>query len=152
MTPGRSPSARARIARPSGAGQSGAGRSRGAPTGAATGRARRENRSGWLLVSPSLAVVALVVLLPFALVVVFGFSEIRLVDIPFLGTEPVEWSLDNFRRAAASQAFWGALWTTVLYAGLTAAGSLAVGLVLALALRRPFARRQFQAGPGSQLP
>lgn len=106
-----------------------------------TTQAQRANRSGWLLVSPSLAVVGLVVLLPFALVVVFGFSDIRLVDIPFLGTEPIEWTLDNFRGAMASRAFWGALWTTVLYAGLTAVGSLAVGLVLALALRRPFAGR-----------
>lgn len=105
-----------------------------------TARAR-ENRTGWLLVTPSLAVVALVVLVPFALVVVFGFSEVRLVDIPYLGTEPITWSLDNFRRAATSQAFWGALWTTVLYAALTAVGSLAVGLVLALALRRPFRGR-----------
>lgn len=111
------------------------------PTTRPTTAASRANRSGWLLISPSLAVVALVVLVPFALVVVFGFSEIRLVDIPFLGTEPVEWTLDNFRRAAASGTFWGALWTTVLYAGLTAAGSLGVGLVLALALRRPFVGR-----------
>ncbi len=117
------------------------GRARPAATTRPTTAAQRANRSGWLLVSPSLAVVALVVLLPFVLVVVFGFSEIRLVDIPFLGTEPVEWTLDNFRQAAASQAFWGALWTTVLYAGLTAVGSLAVGLVLALALRRRFAGR-----------
>jgi multiple sugar transport system permease protein len=104
-------------------------------------RSQRENLNGQLLTAPSLLLIALVVLLPFALVVVFGFADIRLIDIPRLSPSTIDWTLDNFTRAARSEAFWGALWTTVLYSGLATIGSLGVGLVLALALRRPFRGR-----------
>jgi multiple sugar transport system permease protein len=95
-------------------------------------RSRRDNRNGILLTTPTLIVVVLASIIPLILVVVFAFSEIRLVDIPRLGTEPIEWTLDNFRRA---------LGTTLLYASLTMIGSVGVGLALALALRRPFRGR-----------
>ncbi|MEN3612137.1 sugar ABC transporter permease [Plantactinospora sp. ZYX-F-223] len=104
-------------------------------------RSQRENLNGQLLTGPSLVLITLVVLLPFVLVVIFGFSDTRLIDIPRLSPSTIEWTLDNFVDAARSDAFWGALWTTVAYAGLTTIGSIGVGLVLALALRRPFRGR-----------
>ncbi|MCP2635482.1 sugar ABC transporter permease [Microbacterium sp. HD4P20] len=104
-------------------------------------RSQRDNRNGLLLTTPTLVVVVLASIIPLILVVVFAFSEIRLVDIPRLGTEPVEWTLDNFRRALNNPSFWQALGTTLLYASLTMIGSVGVGLALALALRRPFRGR-----------
>jgi multiple sugar transport system permease protein len=104
-------------------------------------RSRRDNRNGILLTTPTLIVVVLASIIPLILVVVFAFSEIRLVDIPRLGTEPIEWTLDNFRRALGNPSFWQALGTTLLYASLTMIGSVGVGLALALALRRPFRGR-----------
>jgi multiple sugar transport system permease protein len=104
-------------------------------------RARRDNRNGILLTAPTFVVIALASLIPLVLVVVFAFSEVRLVDIPRLGTEPMEWTLDNFSRALSNPSFWRALGTTLLYASLTMVGSVGVGLVLALALRRPFRGR-----------
>jgi multiple sugar transport system permease protein len=104
-------------------------------------RSQRDNRNGLLLTAPTFVVILLASILPLALVVVFAFSEIRLVDIPKLGTEPIEWSLENFQRALGNPAFWRALGTTVLYASLTMIGSVGLGLVLALALRRPFRGR-----------
>jgi multiple sugar transport system permease protein len=103
--------------------------------------ARRENRNGLLLTTPTLLVVLFASILPFVLVFVFAFSEIRLVDIPQLFTEPIDWSLENFRRALDNPAFWQALGTTLLYATLTMIGSVGAGLVVALALRRPFRGR-----------
>lgn len=104
-------------------------------------RSQRDNRNGLLLTTPTLVVVVLASIIPLILVVVFAFSEIRLVDIPRLGTEPIEWTLDNFRRALGNPSFWQALGTTLLYASLTMIGSVGVGLALALALRRPFRGR-----------
>lgn len=104
-------------------------------------RSRRDNRNGLLLTTPTLIVVVLACIVPLVLVVVFAFSEVRLVDIPRLGTEPIDWSLDNFARALRNPSFWQALGTTLLYATLTMVGSVGVGLVLALALRRPFRGR-----------
>ncbi|MDW5323880.1 sugar ABC transporter permease [Plantactinospora sp. KLBMP9567] len=104
-------------------------------------RSQRENLNGQFLTAPSLLLVTLVVLLPFVLVVVFALSDTRLIDIPRLSPSTIEWSFDNFRDAAASEAFWDALWTTIAYAALTTVGSIGVGLALALALRRPFRGR-----------
>lgn len=104
-------------------------------------RSQRENLNGQLLTAPSLLLITVVVLVPFVLVVVFGFADIRLIDIPRLSPSNIDWTLDNFTRAAKSESFWSALWTTVLYSGLSTIGSLGVGLVLSLALRRPFRGR-----------
>lgn len=109
--------------------------------GRADARARRDNRNGILLTAPTFVVILLASIIPLILVIVFAFSEIRLVDIPRLGTEPIEWSLDNFRRALGNPAFWNSLGTTLLYSTLTMLGSVTLGLLLALALRRPFRGR-----------
>jgi len=104
-------------------------------------RSQRDNRNGLLLTAPTFLVIVLASILPLVMVVIFAFSEIRLVDIPRLGTEPIDWSLHNFQRALGNPAFWRALGTTLLYASLTMIGSVGLGLVLALALRRPFRGR-----------
>jgi multiple sugar transport system permease protein len=104
-------------------------------------RSRRENLSGQLLTGPSLVLITLVILIPFVLSVIFSFSDTRLIDIPRLSPSSIEWTLDNYRDAMRSDTFWDALWTTIAYSALTTIGSVGVGLVLALALRRPFRGR-----------
>lgn len=104
-------------------------------------RSQRDNINGQLLTGPSLLLVAVVALVPFVLVVVFAFSDTRLIDIPRLSPSTIEWTIDNFVRASKSDAFWGALKTTLTYSALTTVGSIGVGLALALALRRPFRGR-----------
>lgn len=105
------------------------------------GRSQRENLNGQLLTAPSIVLIAIVAVIPFLLVVVFAFSDVRLVDIPRLTPWNIEWTLGNFTRAIQTPAFWNALGTTILYAGLTTIGSVGAGLLLALALRRPFRGR-----------
>lgn len=51
------------------------------------------------------------------------------------------WSLANFEAVFGSPGFWSSLWTTLLYAVGATAGSVALGLVAALALRKPFRGR-----------
>lgn len=104
-------------------------------------RGQRENLNGYLLSGPSLLVVILVVVVPFLAVIVFAFADIRLIDIPQLSLGDIEWTLDNFTAAMSSGAFWGALWTTIVYATFTTLGAIVVGLSVALAMRRPFRGR-----------
>ena len=106
-------------------------------------RSQRENRNGLLLDrSVARASSCLVVLLPFALVVVFAFSEIRLVDIPLLGDGA---DRVDARQLPAGAGHPGVLGRPVDDAAVRVAsrwsGRSAVGLVLALALRRPFRGR-----------
>ncbi|OYO06382.1 carbohydrate ABC transporter permease [Enemella evansiae] len=103
--------------------------------------ARRVSRQGQLLTAPTLLVITFASIIPLILVFVFAFSKVRLVDIPRLGTRPIQWTLENFERAFANPTFWDALGTTLLYATLTMIGSVGTGLLLALALRRPFKGR-----------
>lgn len=104
-------------------------------------RSQRENLNGQLLTGPSLLLILIVAVVPFVLVVVFAFSDIRLIDIPRLSPSTIEWTLENFVRASQSDAFWGALRTTLAYSALTTIGSIGIGLAVALALRRPFRGR-----------
>lgn len=120
------------------------------PGMARSGRPRtiadREGREGKLLVTPTLAVVALVVIVPFGYSVLFAFQELRLVEIPAMSVFDLELTVANFAGVFASTGFWEALRTTILYATLTTAGSLAAGMAVALALRRPFRGRSLVRG------
>ncbi|WP_067967033.1 carbohydrate ABC transporter permease [Nocardiopsis trehalosi] len=109
-------------------------------------RRRREEWHGRLLVAPTLAVVAAVVLVPFAAGVVLAFQEVRLIEVRALGWGDLEVSFANFARVLGGSGFWAAARTTLVYAVATTAGSLAAGLALALALRRPFRGRGLVRG------
>lgn len=109
----------------------------------ADARYRRENRQAWLLLSPTVLVVILVVIVPFLAVVGFGFLQIRLVDIPRLSFLDADYTLENFRRVLRSPSFWRALRITVIYSALTTLGAIVVGMAVALALRHPFRGRGF---------
>ncbi|MFD6418938.1 carbohydrate ABC transporter permease [Streptomyces sp. NPDC060194] len=106
---------------------------------------QRENRAGLAFVSPTVLVVAVVVVLPIAWTVLLAFQNARLVDIQgmsLLGN----WTLDNFTAVFTSPGFWSSLWTTLVYTVGATFGSIALGLVAALALRRPFRGRGLLRG------
>ncbi|MGW0856783.1 carbohydrate ABC transporter permease [Streptomyces sp. NPDC002690] len=116
-------------------------------TGGATvrrGRPRttssRENRAGLAFVTPTFLVVLVVVILPILWTVLLAFQNAKLVDIQENGLFG-NWTLDNFQQVFGSPGFWSSLGTTLLYTVGATAGSIVLGLVAALALRKPFRGR-----------
>ncbi|SDN14997.1 carbohydrate ABC transporter permease [Streptomyces wuyuanensis] len=106
---------------------------------------QRENRAGLAFVSPTFLVVLVVVIVPILWTVLLAFQNARLVDIQGMGLFG-NWSLDNFGKVFGSAGFWSSLGTTLVYTVGSTAGSVLLGLVAALALRRPFRGRGLLRG------
>ncbi|MFJ3742794.1 carbohydrate ABC transporter permease [Streptomyces albidoflavus] len=102
--------------------------------------AARENRAGLAFVSPTFLVVLVVVILPILWTVLLAFQDAKLVDIQENGLFG-RWTLDNFVQVFGSPGFWSSLGTTLVYTVGATAGSVVLGLIAALALRRPFRGR-----------
>ncbi|WP_129290794.1 sugar ABC transporter permease [Streptomyces sp. N1] len=115
---------------------SGAPERRTPPTSAAA----RENRAGLAFVSPTFLVVLVVVILPILWTVLLAFQDAKLVNIQENGLFG-RWTLDNFGQVFGSPGFWSSLGTTLVYTVGATAGSVVLGLIAALALRRPFRGR-----------
>jgi ABC-type sugar transport system permease subunit len=98
---------------------------------------RQENRDGIALISPAVILVASIIVLPIVWTVVLSFQEARYVDVARNGLFNAA-TLDNYADTFTSPGFWRALLTTVEYSVATTVGSIAVGLVAALALRERF--------------
>ncbi|MFJ8361801.1 carbohydrate ABC transporter permease [Streptomyces sp. NPDC093984] len=101
---------------------------------------RRANRAGLAFVSPTFIVVLVVVVLPILWTVLLAFQHAKLVDIQGMGLFG-RWSLDNFTQVFTSPGFWSSLTTTLVYSVGSTLGSIVLGLIAALALRRPFKGR-----------
>ncbi|WP_308291570.1 sugar ABC transporter permease [Microbacterium sp. G2-8] len=108
-------------------------------TGASRKR-REENRSGLLLISPTLIIVLVAVVLPILWAVALAFQDVRLINIGTAGFFG-EYTLDNFIGVITSTGFLSSLWTTLLYSVLGTGLAIGVGLIAALALRKPFRGR-----------
>jgi multiple sugar transport system permease protein len=100
----------------------------------------RNNRDGLTMVTPAVVIVVVMVVIPVLWNVVLSFQNLTLLDIrdagPFQNA-----TLDNFVRVFTGAGFWQSMLNTVVYSVLSTAGSIALGLVAALALRRPFRGR-----------
>ncbi|MFJ9624889.1 carbohydrate ABC transporter permease [Streptomyces sp. NPDC101181] len=116
--------------------QRGAKKRRTTPRSAAS----RENRAGLAFVTPTFLVVFVVVILPIAWTVLLAFQNAKLVGIQENGLLG-RWTLDNFSQVFGSPGFWSSLGTTLVYTVGATAGSVVLGLIAALALRRPFRGR-----------
>lgn len=115
----------------------------GDPGGSNRGRSprtRREARDAYWLLLPTLIVMAGVIGYPLLRSFLFAFQETKLGDLGGLWSLPSELTLVNFERVLR-QPVWSALGTTTVYAVLVATGSVVVGIVVALALRKPFPGR-----------
>ena len=100
------------------------------------GRAR-DIRLAYALLAPALLLLAMVLVYPIA-------WEIwtSLTDLSPLKEGPAAFvGLENYRRLAADPAFWRAATITVVFAAVTCAVKLALGLGLAMLLARPFRGR-----------
>jgi multiple sugar transport system permease protein len=103
-------------------------------------RARQDARTGLALISPTFVIVVVMVVLPILWTVSLAFQQVRLLNLRTTGIIG-EYSLDNFRAVLTSSGFVDALVTTLVYAVGGTAAAIGVGLVAALALRRPFRGR-----------
>lgn len=103
-------------------------------------RAREEARTGLALVSPTVVIVVAVVVVPIVWTVSLAFQRVRLLNLRTTGIIG-QYTLDNFVGVVTSPGFGRALVTTLVYAVLGTTGAIVVGLVAALALRRPFRGR-----------
>lgn len=103
-------------------------------------RRRRDNRDGWVMSLPTVVIVVAVVVVPVLWNAVLAFQDLSLLEIRDAGIfqDP---TLDNFVGVFASPGFWSSVLNTVVYSVLSTVGSIAVGLVAALALRRTFRGR-----------
>ncbi|ACQ78571.1 binding-protein-dependent transport systems inner membrane component [Beutenbergia cavernae DSM 12333] len=119
-------------------------RRRGRP--ASSTRARQDDRAGRLLVAPTALVVGFVVLLPFAAVLVLAFQDIRLAELSRITFADLGFDLEAFLSTFRRDGFWDSLRATLVFASLTAIGSVALGVAVALALRTPFRGRAIVRG------
>ncbi|MEJ8633057.1 sugar ABC transporter permease [Streptomyces sp. NPDC006475] len=101
---------------------------------------QRQNRAGLAFVTPTFLVVLVVVIIPILWTVLLAFQNARLVDIQGMSLFG-NWSLDNFSKVFGSAGFWSSLSTTLIYTVGATAGSVLLGLIAALALRKPFRGR-----------
>ncbi len=102
--------------------------------------ARRDRRDGLLMVLPTVIVVVAVVVVPVLWNVLLAFQDLSFLqvrDASLFGS----YTLDNFVEVFTASGFWSTLLTTVVYSVGSTAGSIALGLVAALALRRRFPGR-----------
>lgn len=98
-------------------------------------RRRTENLTGWLLVAPCAALIALFFLLPFGLTIYMSFF-----DWPTFGAaEPI--GADNYSEILGHERFWAAVRFTVLYTVVASSLGILISLGLALLVRPHFRGR-----------
>ena len=100
----------------------------------------REARAGLALISPTVAIVLTLVVLPIIWTVALSFQELRLIQLRTAGLLG-DYTLSNFAQVLTSPGFWSSLRTTLIYSVLGTASSIGLGLIAALALRRSFRGR-----------
>lgn len=98
---------------------------------------RRQTNLAWILVIPTLVVVALVALYPLATVFYYSFTK---SDIAFV--EPPKWiGLDNYIKLFSDPDFRIALWNTLRFAFFSVTLETILGLAVALVIHSNFKGR-----------
>lgn len=107
------------------------------PRRRATSLSTSQTRTAWLLVLPTLLVVAAVAMIPLAQTVYLSFTNDRLADL-----RPAEWvGLDNYRRLLDDEDFRSAIWVTVRFTLITLVFEFLLGLMIALVVNSNFKGR-----------
>lgn len=101
--------------------------------------AREEQRAGFTLLSPTLILVLVMVILPILWTLVLAFQKVRILNIRTAGIFG-PYTVSNF-ESVFSGSFFQSLATTLAYSIFGTAGALTIGLIAALALRKPFKGR-----------
>lgn len=101
--------------------------------------AREEQRAGITLLSPTLVLVLVMVILPILWTLVLAFQRVRILNIRNVGLFG-PYTIANFDNVF-SPSFFTSLGTTLAYSIFGTAGAILLGLIAALALRKPFKGR-----------
>jgi multiple sugar transport system permease protein len=104
--------------------------------------AQQEARAGIALLSPTLIVVLVMVVLPILWTIVIAFQELRLRNLRTRLFD-FQFTLDNFETVLTAPGFLDALKVTLIYSIVGTFLSIALGLVAALVVRKPFKGRTF---------
>jgi len=98
---------------------------------------RRQTRLAWVLLVPSLAVVALVALYPLGKTVFQSFT-----DEEFLALNPASWvGLENYKDLWNDTIFRDSIWTTLKFTVITVSFEFVLGLTIALIVNSSFKGR-----------
>jgi trehalose/maltose transport system permease protein len=98
---------------------------------------RRQTRLAWLLLLPSIAVVALVALYPLGKTIYQSFT-----DQEFLALEPTKWvGLQNYKDLIHDTFFRDSVWMTIKFTLITVTIEFALGLAIALTVNSKFKGR-----------
>jgi multiple sugar transport system permease protein len=103
---------------------------------------QRDARLGLALMSPTLLIVLFIVVFPLLWAILMSFQRLRLIEIGRADFfRPL--SLDNFERVLASNQLWSSMAITLVYTLGSVALSITLGLIAAMAVRKPFRGRTF---------
>jgi multiple sugar transport system permease protein len=101
---------------------------------------QRDARLGLLLMSPTLLIVLAIVVFPLVCSIIFSFQRLRLIEVGRASLfRPL--TLDNFERVINSGVLWQSLATTFVYTVGSVVLAIGLGLLAAMAVRRPFRGR-----------
>jgi multiple sugar transport system permease protein len=103
---------------------------------------QRDARLGLTLISPTLLIVLVIVVFPLLWSILMSFQRLRLIEIGRADFfRPL--TLANFERVIGSGQLWSSLGTTMVYTIGSVVLSISLGLVAAMAVRKPFRGRTF---------
>jgi trehalose/maltose transport system permease protein len=99
---------------------------------------RKQTRLAWMMLSPALAIVAIVAMYPLGLTVWQSFTNEQFLA----GLEPVEFvGLDNYRALLDDTIFRDSIWLTFKFTIITVAFEFVLGMIIALVVNSGFKGR-----------
>jgi multiple sugar transport system permease protein len=102
--------------------------------------AQRDARLGLALISPTLLIVLVIVVFPLLWAILMSFQRLRLIEIGRADFfRPL--TLANFERVLASEQLWNSMAITLVYTVGSVVLSITLGLIAAMAVRKPFRGR-----------
>lgn len=104
--------------------------------------AKADQRAGLSLISPTLIIVVVMIVLPILWTIMLAFQKIRLLNLRTVGILG-NYSVSNFAEVFSSPGFVEALLITLVYSVAGTGLAILLGLIAALALRKPFRGRTF---------